>query len=135
MEKRIVEVKTLKEGKYIMIEDMPCKIVGTTHSKPGKHGGARVRIDGLGVFEPSRKSMIVPASDKVEVPQLDKKVAQILATVGDKLQMMDMETYETFDMPLPADDPEVMKFIKDGNQVTYYQWGAKRKIMQAKGGE
>jgi translation initiation factor 5A len=106
-----------------------------THSKPGKHGGARVRVDGMGVFEPTRKSMIVPAGDKVEVPQLDKKVAQILATVGDKLQMMDMETYETFEMAVPSDDPDVMKFIKDGSEVMYIQFGGKKKITQAKGGE
>jgi translation initiation factor 5A len=134
-EKRIIEVKTLKEGKYILIENVPCRIVGMTHSKPGKHGGARVRVDGIGVFEPTRKSMIVPAGDKVEVPMLDKKVAQILATVGEKLQMMDMESYETFDMPVPADDPEVMKFIKDGAEIMYLQWGGKKKITQAKGGD
>ena len=134
-EKRIIEVKTLKAGKYIMIEDMPCRIIATTHSKPGKHGGARVRIDGVGVFEPSRKSMIVPSGDKVEVPQLDKKSAQILARVGDKMQMMDMETYETFEMPYPEDDPEVQAFIKDGAEVMYIQFGGKKKITQSKGGE
>jgi translation initiation factor 5A len=134
-EKRIVEIKSLKEGKYILIDGVPCKILGTTHSKPGKHGGARVRVDAAGVFETTKKSIIVPAGDKVEVPMLDKKTAQILATVGDKLQMMDMATYETFDMPTPTDDPEVMKFIQDGAGVMYIQWGGKKKIIQSKGGE
>ncbi|MFH1055871.1 MAG: translation initiation factor IF-5A [Candidatus Altiarchaeota archaeon] len=135
MEKRIIEVKSLKPGKYILIEDMPCKIQGMTHSKPGKHGGARVRVDAMGVFENSKKSIIVPAGDKVEVPMLDRKIAQILAHVGDKLQMMDMETYETFEMPYPEDDKEAQAFIKDGGEVLYIQYGAKRKIMQGKGGE
>ena len=135
MEKRIVEVKTLKPGKYVLIEDVPCKIVATTHSKPGKHGGARVRVDGIGVFETARKTTIVPAGDKIEVPVLEKKVAKILAKVGDKLQMMDMESYETFEMAYPEDDPEIQAVIRDATEVMYLIWGGKKKIIQAKGGE
>jgi translation initiation factor 5A len=134
MEKRIIEVKTLKPGKYILIEDVPSRITGMTHSKPGKHGGARVRIEATGIFEPTKKSMIIPAGDKVEVPVLEKVVAQVLAIVGDKLQMMDMENYETFDMDMP-EDPEVKSFIADGAQVLITKYGPKRKIVQAKGGE
>jgi len=134
MEKRIVELRTLKVGKYILIEDVPCRIVGMTHSKPGKHGGARVRIDAMGVFEDTKKSIIKPAGDKAEVPVLDRKTAQVLATVGDKIQMMDMESYETFDMPVP-EDPEVKAFISEGAEVMYLQWGGRKKITQAKGGD
>ena len=134
MEIRIVEVKTLKPGKYIMMEGVPSKINGTVHSKPGKHGGARVRIDATGVFDDSKRNMIVPAGDKVEVPILDKKIAQILAKVGDKLQMMDMESYETFEMPLP-EEHDIQPFIKDGGEIMYIQFGGKRKLVQGKGGE
>jgi translation initiation factor 5A len=134
-ERRFVEVKSLKPGKYILMEEIPCKILGMVHSKPGKHGGARVRMDGAAVFENTKKTIICPAGDKIEAPVLDKRIAQILARVGEKLQMMDMETYETFEMAYPSDDPEAQQFIKDGAEVVYLQWGGKKKIMQAKGGE
>ncbi|MBD3388134.1 MAG: translation initiation factor IF-5A [Candidatus Altiarchaeales archaeon] len=134
MEKKIVEVRTLKVGKYILIDGVPCKIQSMTHSKPGKHGGARVRIDAMGIFEDTKKSMIKPASDKAEVPMMDKRTAQVLAVVGDKLQMMDMESYETFEMPMP-DDAEIKSFIKEGAEVMYLQWSDKKKITQAKGGD
>ncbi len=133
MEKRIVEIRTLKPGKYILIEDVPCKIQNMTHSKPGKHGGARVRIEATGIFEDTKKSMIKPASDKTETPMMDKRAAQVLAVVGDKLQMMDMESYETFEMPMPQED-DIKSFIKEGAEVMYLQWGGQRKITQAKGG-
>ncbi len=132
MEKRIVELRSLKPGRYIMVDEVPCKIVGMTHSKPGKHGGARVRIDAVGVFDDAKRNMIKPAGDKVEAPVLDKKVAQVLAVLGDKLQMMDMESYETFDMPMPVEQ-EIKAFIRDGAEIMYNQWGAQKKIMQAKG--
>jgi translation initiation factor 5A len=105
-----------------------------THSKPGKHGGARVKIDAMGIFEDTKKSILKPAGDKIEAPMLDKRTAQVLAVVGDKLQMMDMESYETFDIPTP-EDPEFKSFIREGAEVMYLQWGAKKKIMQAKGGD
>jgi translation initiation factor 5A len=133
MEKRIIELKTLKPGRYIIIDDAPCKIVSMTHSKPGKHGGARVRVDASGVFDGSKRSIIKPAGDKVESPMLERKIAQILAVLGDKLQMMDMESYETFDMPMP-EDQEVKAFIREGAEVMYIQWGGNKKITQAKGG-
>ena len=134
MEIRIVELRTMKPGRYILIEGIPCKINNMIHSKPGKHGGARVRIDATGVFEETKKSMIKPASDKVETPVLDKRVGQVLALVGEKLQMMDMETYETFDMEMPADN-EIKSFIKEGAEVFYIAWSGKKKITQVKGGE
>lgn len=134
MEKRIVELRTMKPGRYILIDDAPCKIQSMSHSKPGKHGGARVRIDAMGVFEQMKKSIIKPASDKVETPVLEKRTAQVLALVGEKLQMMDMESYETFDMEMPKED-DIKSFIKEGSEVFYIQWGPTRKITQAKGGE
>ncbi len=134
MEKKIVEVRTLKAGKYILIDDTPCKISNMTHSKPGKHGGARVRIDATGIFEGQKKSMITPASDKAEVPLIKKGSAQVLAVIGETIQMMDMESYETFDMPMPKDN-EIKSLIKEGSEVMYMQVGGQRKITQAKGGD
>jgi translation initiation factor 5A len=134
MEKKIVELRTMKPGKYILIDGVPCKIQNMTHSKPGKHGGARVRIEAAGVFEDVKKSMIKPASDKAETPMMDKRTAQVLAVVGGSLQMMDMESYETFEMPMPVDS-DVKSFIQEGAEVMYLTWGGKKKITQAKGGD
>ena len=38
---------------------------------------------------------------KVQVPMIDKRKAQVLAVMGDEIQLMDLETYET----LPAARP------------------------------
>ncbi|MFH1403489.1 MAG: translation initiation factor IF-5A [Candidatus Altiarchaeota archaeon] len=134
MDKKIVEVKTLKPGKYVLIEDIPCRISGMTHSKPGKHGGARVRIDGTGIFDGQKKSMILPASDKADVPIVKKSSAQVLTIIGETIQMMDMESYETFDMPMPKED-DIKALVKEGSDLMYMQIGAQRKITQAKGGD
>ena len=40
----IQEIRTLKVGRYIVIDDEPCKLVEYTTSKPGKHGEAKARM-------------------------------------------------------------------------------------------
>ncbi|MCI4329078.1 MAG: translation initiation factor IF-5A, partial [Thermoplasmata archaeon] len=39
------EVRELKEGRYMLIEEEPCRILSIQMSKPGKHGEAKARID------------------------------------------------------------------------------------------
>ena len=131
MEKRIVELKTLKEGRYLMIDDTPCKVTKINHSKPGKHGGAKLNIEGVGVFDNRKRSLMKPASDKAEIPVIEKKVAQVLTVIQDSVQMMDMESYETFDMPIP-EESDLQTLIQEGQELLYIEWGGSRRIMQAK---
>lgn len=51
MAKKVVEVRTLKKGKYVVIDGEPSKIVGVTTSSPGKHGSAKMRIEAIGIFD------------------------------------------------------------------------------------
>ncbi len=71
----------MKEGSYIMIDGEPCKVVEVEKSKTGKHGSAKVRIVGIGVFDNVKRTLIVPADAQVEVPIIEKFVAQVVAKV------------------------------------------------------
>ena len=44
MSTKVVEIKTLKVGKYIVLGGEACKIISYTTSSPGKHGAAKARI-------------------------------------------------------------------------------------------
>ena len=132
MEKMISDAAKLKPGRYMMIEDIPCRITDMTHSKAGKHGGAKFRIEGVGIFDGTKKSMICIAGAKVEVPVVNKKTAQVLTILPNGVQLMDMESYETFELPMP-EEAEVKAFIKEGAEVMYIDVSGKKKIMQAKG--
>jgi len=132
MAMKIDDVNNLKVGRYVMIDDVPCKITAITKSKPGKHGGAKAKIDGAGIFDKQKRSIIKPTSQKIEVPIIDKRTAQVLTVVGENVQMMDMESYETFDIPLPADS-DLKNGILEGAVVLYMEVMGKRKIMQLKG--
>jgi len=49
--KEQTEIGKIKEGRYIVIEEEPCRVVGIATSKPGKHGAAKARIDAVGIFD------------------------------------------------------------------------------------
>ncbi|MEM1514324.1 MAG: translation initiation factor IF-5A [Candidatus Thermoplasmatota archaeon] len=123
--KEMAEVRELKENRYIIIDDEPCKILSIATSKPGKHGEAKARIDAIGIFDNQKRSVIYPVKHKVAIPIIEKKTAQVISVRGDKVQLMDMETYETFDMDIPE---EFKGKIEEGKEIEYLQAMGKRKI-------
>jgi len=124
--KEMAEVRELKVGRYVLIDEEPCKIQSISTSKPGKHGEAKARIDAVGIFDEQKRSVVQPVKHKVGVPIIDKRSAQILALMGaDVVQLMDMETYETFEMPIPED---LKGQLEPGKEILYLQAMGKRKI-------
>ncbi|MDY0385906.1 MAG: translation initiation factor IF-5A [Methanolobus sp.] len=110
------EIKELKEGKYVIVDDEPCTIKSITKSKPGKHGSAKARIDVIGLFDKQKRSIIGPVSDKVYVPIVERKNAQVLSIAGDVVQLMDMGDFSTFEMTIPD---EYKERIIEGEEVSY----------------
>ena len=123
--KEVAEVRELKVNRYVVIDDEPCKIVSITTSKPGKHGESKARIEAIGVFDGQKRSIVNPVRHKVNIPLIDKRSAQIISIMGDKAQLMDMETYEMFNMDIPDEFKDKME---NGKEIQYLQALGKRKI-------
>lgn len=121
------EARNLKINRYVMIDGEPCKIIGIDHSKTGKHGEAKYRVEGIGIFDDKKRSFIVPASHKVEVPIVDKNVAQVLNVTKDIIQLMDMKTFEVFEVLKPEDLE-----IQPNTEVSYISAVGRRKIIKEK---
>jgi translation initiation factor 5A len=111
-----VEVKELKEGKYVIVDDEACVIKSISKSKPGKHGSAKARIDVIGLFDNQKRSIVGPVSDKIYVPVVERKNAQVLSVAGDIAQLMDMGDFTTFEMKIPD---EYKERIVEGEEVSY----------------
>ncbi len=116
-EKKSVSVGSLKKGDTIIIDDAPCKITDTATSRPGKHGHAKVNLTAVGILDGKKRQMVLPGHDRVEAPIIEKKSAQILSVSGNNASVMDMETYETFDMEIPE---ELKGEVKEGKEVLYW---------------
>ncbi len=121
METKTEEIKNLKEGSYIILEGESCKVTSMQRSAPGKHGHPKIRLKGVGIFDHKKRIIVKPAHDRVKVPIIDKRGAQVIALMDGRAQLMDLEDYNTFETELPKD----MKDVKEGDQVSYWKFGEK----------
>ena len=131
MATKVVEIKSLKQGKYLVLDGEASKIISISTSSPGKHGAAKARIEAVGLFDNQKRSLVKPVNAKVDVPIIDKRVGQVIALMGDEVQLMDLETYETIDLPIPDD---LKDEIVEGKEVEYIEAMGNMKIMRTKGG-
>jgi translation initiation factor 5A len=69
--------------------------------------------------------VVHPVKHKVQVPMIDKRKGQILNIIGEEAQMMDLETFEQFTLPI---DVELRGQINAGDEVLYMVAMGKRKI-------
>ncbi len=124
MPKEQTEVRDLQEGNYVMIDDTPSKITSYSTSKPGKHGSAKARVEGSGVFDGQKRNFTQPVDAKIWVPIVNRKQGQVVSVSGDDMQVMDLETYETITMRIPDGlDPS------PDDEIEYLEFEGQRKVV------
>lgn len=111
-------VGSLQKGSFIVIDGVACKIVSTATSRPGKHGHAKVNLMAVGLFDGKKRNLILPGHEKVDVPIIDKRTATVLSITENKANVMDAETYETFNLEIPE---ELKGQVVEGCHVLYWQ--------------
>jgi len=120
-------MKDLKLGKYVMIDEIPCRVVGIDVSAPGKHGAAKMRVTAIGVFDGNKKILLKPSDADIQVPIIERKRGQIVTLNGDVAQVMDLTTFETFEMIIPED---LKATAESGKEVEYMETMGRKMIMK-----
>ena len=124
------EIKKLQPGRYVVIDEEPCKVLDVTTSVSGKHGEAKARLEAVGLFDNKKRSIVKPADAEMEVPIIEKKTGQVIAISGNNAQIMDMADYEIFDIPIPE---ELKDKIAQGKEISYWVVMEKKMIMEVRG--
>ncbi|OIO25724.1 translation initiation factor IF-5A [Candidatus Micrarchaeota archaeon CG_4_10_14_0_2_um_filter_55_9] len=117
----------LKIGKYVIIEDHPCRIVSVDKSKPGKHGAAKVSAVAISLFDDSKHSLMKSSDADCEVPIIERKRSQIVNADGSTATLMDKESYETFDVQIPE---EMRSDVEVGKEIQYMEVMGKRLLLR-----
>jgi translation initiation factor 5A len=123
----MAEIGKMKVGRYIVINGEPHQITSMSKSAPGKHGHAKYRVDAKNIFTGQTSNLVMTAHKYVEVPNLKKQNAQVLSVSGTNAQIMDMETYETFDLEIPE---ELQGQVESGKTIMYWEIMGKRIMKQ-----
>jgi translation initiation factor 5A len=117
MATKIQSVGSLQKGSYVILEGAACKVADMQVSRPGKHGHAKVRLTAVGLVDSKKRIVVMPGHDNVDVPIVEKKSAQVLSIQGSTANVMDSETYETFDLDIPE---ELKAEVAEGVNVMYW---------------
>lgn len=125
-------LKKLKVGRYIVIDNIPCKIMNIDASAPGKHGHAKMRITGIGIFNNQKKTLLKSGHDDAEVPIVKKKRAQVVSISGNNAQLMDLDTYEIYVLPIPD---ELSGKFESGAELEVIEIMEQRQISRTMGSE
>src|SRR3989338_215332 len=114
---KMVSANNVQKGSFIILDGAACKVVDVEISKPGKHGHSKVRVSAVGLTDDKKRVVVMPGHDNVEVPIIEKRNAQVLSIHGDMANVMDSETYETFDLKIPD---EFKGQAVEGSSVLYW---------------
>lgn len=127
MEKKFMQAGHLKPGNYVLIDDFVCQVKSVEKSKPGKHGSMKARVTAFGVFDGQKRNLLKPGDSQVEVPIINKRSGVVVAIMGNDMQLMDSQSYETFNCQKPKDVA-----MKQGDNVEFMQVDQNVRIMRIK---
>ncbi|MFH1258080.1 MAG: translation initiation factor IF-5A [Candidatus Micrarchaeota archaeon] len=120
----------LKVGKYVIIDDVPCRVMSIDKSKPGKHGAAKMNVVAIGIFDNSKRSLMKPSDADVEIPIIERRRAQVVAVTGSSAQLMDLATYETFEVEVPED---MRSEVESGREIEYMETMGRKLLLRVRG--
>jgi len=115
---KIISATEIKTGTNILIEGDPCTVKKIDISKTGKHGHAKCRIEAVSIISGNKKVFVTPGHDRYDVPLVDKRKGQILSKGNGSVSLMDLESFETIDVPVPEE--EVFNELEAGGNCEYW---------------
>lgn len=124
---KLIDATQIKSGTTILIEGEAYTAKSNDKSKSGKHGAAKCRIEAVSIISGKKKIIAIPGSERFEVPLIDKRKGQILSVSDKTASVMDLESYETIDIPFVA---EVKEQLAPEKQVEFWDIEGKKVIMR-----
>jgi len=113
-----VAIGSLSKGNYVVVDGIASKVTDTQTSRPGKHGHAKVRLTAVGLIDAKKRVVVSPGHDHIDTPIVEKKNAQVLSITDNMANVMDSETFETFDIEIAE---ELKEEVVEGSTIVYWE--------------
>jgi len=126
---KLITAHECHTGTTILIDGSAYIVRSNDISKTGKHGASKCRIEAIGVVDDRKKIVAVPGSERFEVPMIQKKKAQVLSANEGMANVMDLENFETLDIPVVE---ELRGQLNPEDQVEFVIIDEKEKIIKRK---
>ncbi|MEJ6563095.1 MAG: translation initiation factor IF-5A [Euryarchaeota archaeon] len=119
-----VEIRTLKVGRFCVVDNEAYKILSISTSKPGKHGSAKARIELMSLFSSKKMSHVGSVTDSIHVPMIEKGKAMVTHIDGEEVHAMNMKDHSMMILPL-----EEGMNIEPSNEILWMEALGRYKII------
>jgi translation initiation factor 5A len=119
-----VSMKDMRVGRYLIIDGIPCRVVDIDISSPGKHGSAKMRVTGIGMFDGQKKTLLTPSHADAEAPVIKKTKAQVVSVTD--------TSFEIYELPLTE---EFVGKLHPGNEVEVIEAMGRRALSRTLGSQ
>jgi translation initiation factor 5A len=120
-----VEIRTLKVGRFCVVDEEAYKILSISKSKPGKHGSAKARLELESIFTKKKISHVGTVTDSINVPMIEKGTAMVTHMEGNEVHAMNMRDHTM--MILPMEDS---LNIEAGKEIMWMEALGRYKIIR-----
>lgn len=114
---QLINAHGIKPGNAFIFEGAPVIARSIDISKTGKHGASKCRIEADGIIDGKKRVVVVPGHERFEVPEVNKRKGQVMAVTENSASVMDLESFETFDIPIGED---MKGSVNEGSQIEYW---------------
>jgi translation initiation factor 5A len=114
-----VEIRTLKVGRFCVVDEEAYKILSISKSKPGKHGSAKARLSLESIFTGKKISHLGTVTDSINVPMIEKGTATVTHLDGNEVHAMNDRDYSMMILPMPSEDSAMN--IQSGQKIMWQE--------------
>ena len=114
---KLISATEAKPGTNILLEGVPYTVRSIDISKTGKHGAHKCKIEAVAMMGDKKKVFVIPGTDRLEVPLVNKRKGQALSKGEKKVSIMDLESFETLDIDCPED---ILSELEVNSNIEYW---------------
>ena len=118
-----VEIRTLKVGRFCVVDEEAYKILSISKSKPGKHGSAKARLELVSLFSSKKISHVGTVTDNINVPMIEKGKAMVTHIEGEEVHAMNLKDHSMMILPI---DPDIE--VTSGQEILWMEALGRYKI-------
>ena len=121
----------LKAGMYFLMNNEPVYVKRREVVAVGTHSHSKIKIYYTDIHGKGERTVNFGHTDRVDVIDIVKKSGQLLSKSQNKAQIMDMQTYETFDANAEA---ELLKSLNANDEVIFIDYNGNCQILEKRKG-
>ena len=100
-----MQASALRKNGHVVIAESPCKIVEMTISKNGKHGGCKVHLVAVDIFNGRKHETLVTSTQNVFVPTIEKCEYKLIDITDEEyVHVLEMNGNVKEDLRVPKGD-------------------------------